>query len=1466
MFLEYLPAGVNKFKSIVLIAALSFCVPAYASVVVIQNLGPNWVGNPTIMVANQPSINLNSAESNWGGSPPYSLGQSFTATVSGTLTNIQMYVTGKNTTNALYLYDMGPAIQYAPSPPGSIVPGSNGVTTIVSGNLLSTNLLIGVTNMSGPQVMELTFSGADAVQLVGGHEYYFSLVSLSSGSQMYWYRDGGSTDLYAGGAGYRQNSLINGSKTTDFSLAVTLINTSAPPTIYDCVVDWTNLHQRIDGFGASSAWRSTWTASEADMFFSTNIGTGVSLDGKINYPFTGVGLSMLRTRIAPGGTTVENSIMQMAQARGALVWSAPWSPQASFKDNNNVNGGNFISTNNQAYANQLAGYVVKMKNTYGVNIYGLSIQNEPDVSAGYESCLWTGQQIHDFIPYLASALVASNVASTRIIAAEDEHWQTNYYATALMDRGIATNVSIIACHNYDGSPPNNIPGALPTYSNPKAASWETEVSKLSGNGAFDPGISDAMYWAGRIHLFLTGAQVNAWHYWWLISNNPDNEGLTDTNCIPAKRMYVLGQYSRFVRPGNYRVDLANYNTYAVIASAYKDPVAGNFALVVANTNTTDTNQSFYFTNFTAAAVTPWITSSNLSLAVQPPVTVSNSAFSYLIPAMSVVTFVGTALTNGSVAPVLSPIPDQTVNSGMTLLVTNVAIDANVPPLSLTFALLSGPTNASLTQLNPTNAMFSWTPLQSQAGTTNLITVQVTDNGSPSQSATNSFNVIVNPPSGIVPTATTLNTSSGSVIYGTPITFSATVNPTPTNGETITFMAGGTTLGIGALNGGAATYVTTGSELAVAGSPYSITAVYSGDGYYQGSTSAATSQAVTPAPLTVSSGLTVNSKIYDGTTSATIILNSALLSGVVPVDMGNVWLSTNGYTASFASPNAGTNLQVTLSGLALSGSAAGNYILTQPNLTGTILPAPVTLQSSSGSLRITNYFTSGNNQFEVYNGLNGFSPALNGALYTNFQCDVRFAAGSATQTNNSGVLIFGHLQFGTRTNYNQDYFGGANYGIDIAANNTGWVHISIPISVATDPNLASINDLLIHIYGPTYPTTLVGPSTLWVDNMAFIGPTNYFIVDQFNPSGTGGYGYTNGQIANVWGNWFGAAWVANSWDSTNDAIGIAANNKAYDGTTAASITLYDTLINALLSGVLSPDLPNVSLSTNGCAASFASSQAGSNIVVTVDGITLSGSAGGNYIVSPVTLNAGISRLPISVSVSANNKVYDGGTAATLSTILAGTVNGDDVALDTNGYDASFATAEVGSNIAVTVTGWVLTGSAASNYWLTTPLPSGLTADITPALVTITANNQSKTFGLPNPMLTATYNGFVNGEDTNALTTLASLATVADVNSSTGVYPITASGAAAPNYVFNYVSGTLTVLAQPALTGMKADATDYALTFPTLLGQMYQVEYKTNLTDAVWMPLGNPFPGTGGSLSVTNDSSVSPCYFRLQIWQP
>jgi hypothetical protein len=92
-------------------------------------------------------------------------------------------------------------------------------------------------------------------------------------------------------------------------------------------------------------------------------------------------------------------------------------------------------------------------------------------------------------------------------------------------------------------------------------------------------------------------------------------------------------------------------------------------------------------------------------------------------------------------PMLSPIPNSSINVGVNLSVTNTATDSDIPPQKLTFSLASAPTNATL---NPTNGIFNWRPLVTQANTTNPVTVVVTDNGTPNLSATQSFNVVVNP--------------------------------------------------------------------------------------------------------------------------------------------------------------------------------------------------------------------------------------------------------------------------------------------------------------------------------------------------------------------------------------------------------------------------------------------------------------------------------------------------------------------------------------------------------------------------------------------------------------------------------------------------------------------------------------------------------------------------------------------------
>jgi hypothetical protein len=155
--------------------------------------------------------------------------------------------------------------------------------------------------------------------------------------------------------------------------------------------------------------------------------------------------------------------------------------------------------------------------------------------------------------------------------------------------------------------------------------------------------------------------------------------------------------------------------------------------------------------------------------------------------------------------------------------------------------------------------------------------------------------------------------------------------------------------------------------------------------------------------------------------------------------------------------------------------------------------------SSGSMKITANFTSNPgasiySQWVVWddgNTNNYFSLNLSGLTYTNFQCDVKFAPGSASDAGTTGGQpIFGHLRFGIRPAADwgvQDWFG----GVDIPATNTDWVHVSLPLNAISDPNLVNMGSVLIQIDSAYYSLNLNGPSTLWVDNIKFVGvPVTY----------------------------------------------------------------------------------------------------------------------------------------------------------------------------------------------------------------------------------------------------------------------------------------------------------------------------------------------------------------------------------------
>ena len=167
--------------------------------------------------------------------------------------------------------------------------------------------------------------------------------------------------------------------------------------------------------------------------------------------------------------------------------------------------------------------------------------------------------------------------------------------------------------------------------------------------------------------------------------------------------------------------------------------------------------------------------------------------------------------------------------------------------------------------------------------------------------------------------------------------------------------------------------------------------------------------------------------------------------------------------------------------------------------------------------------------------------------------------------------------------------------------------------------------------------------------------------------------------------------------------------------------------------------------------------------------------GNYTITYDNGSLTVTPAVLTVSITAANKVYDGTTAATVTNaVLNGVVGSDQVSL--SGGTATFANQNVGNGKTVTDTGLSLTGADASNYELSSA-PVTTTANITPASLTITANDQTEPFGGPMPPLTASYVGFVGGDTAASLSTPVQLVTTATTDSPAGAYPIIPFGASA-----------------------------------------------------------------------------------------
>jgi glucuronoarabinoxylan endo-1,4-beta-xylanase len=299
-----------------------------------------------------------------------------------------------------------------------------------------------------------------------------------------------------------------------------------------------------------------------------------------------------------------------------------------------------------AYAAYLSNYIASLK-SLGIDLYAISVQNEPDFCPSYDGALWSAQNFDDFISNnLGPTLAAAGQSSTLIIMPEASQFGhlASEADTAMGDSKAATFLGINAWHDYDNAS---------SVTNPYAAQgkkyWETEASAGAGFGpslctqpCFDGSMADALMWAEIVDDRLVEANANAWHYWWLASDSSDNEALI-VNGTTAKRAYMLGNYSLFVRPGYVRIEATHTPQNGVTISAYQGTAGGNLVIVATNQSGSTVSQDFDIQNAPDfSTIIPWITDANRNLVTQASVPLSSNSFAYMLPADSVTSFVASA--------------------------------------------------------------------------------------------------------------------------------------------------------------------------------------------------------------------------------------------------------------------------------------------------------------------------------------------------------------------------------------------------------------------------------------------------------------------------------------------------------------------------------------------------------------------------------------------------------------------------------------------------------------------------------------------------------------------------------------------------------------------------------------------------------------------------------------------------------
>ncbi len=395
-----------------------------------------------------------------------------------------------------------------------------------------------------------------------------------------------------------------------------------------CVIDPETAYQTIRGFGGIN--HPEWTGQDlTSAQIQTAFGNG---DGQL-------GFTVLRVFVNPDKNQWYRALptAKAASEMGVTIFASPWEPPSELAESGGSNGKLHLPKSNYAaYAQHLNDFGTYMKDN-GVNLYAISVQNEPDYAS--EWTYWSTDETTDFLANYADQITSTKVMSPESFqyAPENASWVADggkkFYTKILNNQKAMENCDLFGTHFY-GTQREWMD--FPALENSGKEIWMTEVYVPNSDADSSDRWPEAIQVAENMHNGLVVGNMSS-YVWWYIrrSYGPMKEDGTI-----SKRGYMMAQYSKYVRPGDVRIDATEIPADNVYVSAYKGS-DNQVTIVAINKGTAEYSQNFTFSNGTITDVDRYRTTASENLAATLNMETDGTGFWAQLPAESVSTFVVT---------------------------------------------------------------------------------------------------------------------------------------------------------------------------------------------------------------------------------------------------------------------------------------------------------------------------------------------------------------------------------------------------------------------------------------------------------------------------------------------------------------------------------------------------------------------------------------------------------------------------------------------------------------------------------------------------------------------------------------------------------------------------------------------------------------------------------------------------------